>query len=225
MFQSTLDDRMLEALQRQSFDFLLYESNPTNGLVADKSAEGAPASIAAVGLALAAYPVGVERAFISRADAVARTLAALRFFWNSPQGPQADATGYKGFYYHFLDMQSGRRVWNCELSTIDSTFLLAGMLTARIYFDAENEDELEIRTLADALYRRVDWDWARNGGATVTHGWTAGERVHPLSMGRLRRGAAAVRARPRIAHPPAPRGELRRLAVHLRVEADLRPTS
>ena len=171
MFQSTLDDRMLEALQRQSLDFLLYEGNPANGLVADKSAEGAPASIAATGLALAAFPVGVERAFISRADAVARTLAALRFFWNSPQGPQADATGYKGFYYHFLDMQSGRRVWNCELSTVDSTFLLAGMLAARIYFDAENEDELEIRTLADALYRRVDWDWARNGGATVTHGW------------------------------------------------------
>ena len=160
MFQATLDDPMLEALQRQSFDFLLYESNPTNGLVADKSAEGAPAGIAAVGLALAAYPVGVEHAFISRAHAVARTLAALRFFWSSPQGPQADATGHKGFYYHFLDMQSGRRVWNCELSTIDSTFLLAGMLTARIYFDAENEDELEIRTLADALYRGVDWDWA-----------------------------------------------------------------
>ena len=68
-------------------------------------------------------------------------------------------------------MQTGRRAWQCELSTIDSTFLLAGALTAGIYFDAASPDEHEIRTLADALYRRADWHWAQNGGATVTHGW------------------------------------------------------
>jgi len=172
MTPSPLSEERLSILQRQTFEYLRCESNPTNGLVADKTATGSPASIAAVGVALAAYPVGVERGFIQRTEATAVTLATLRFFANSPQGPQPNATGYKGFYYHFLDMQSGRRVWNCELSTIDSTFLLAGMLSARQYFDRDSADEHEIRTLADALYRRADWNWARNGGATVTHGWT-----------------------------------------------------
>ena len=161
----------LENLQRESFDYFLHETNPANGLVRDKTAPDWPASIAATGLALAAYPVGVERGFMSRATAVNRTLATLRFFRNSPHGPEPDATGYHGFYYHFLDMQTGRRTWQCELSTIDSTFLLAGALTAGLYFDADKPDEQEIRSLADALYLRADWQWAQNGGATVTHGW------------------------------------------------------
>jgi hypothetical protein len=122
-------------------------------------------------LALASYPVGVERGFWARSAAVERTLTTLRFFWNSPQGPEPDATGHHGFYYHFLDMQTGRRAWNCELSTIDSTFLLAGALAAGAYFDAETAEEREIRALADALYRRCNWTWAQNGRATVTHGW------------------------------------------------------
>ena len=161
----------LEKLQRESFGYFVHETNPVNGLVRDKTAPNWPASIAATGLALAAYPVGVERGFMSRAAAVARTLSTLRFFRNSPHGPESDATGHHGFYYHFLDMETGRRAWQCELSTIDSTFLLAGALTAGNYFAADEPDEHEIRTLADALYRRADWQWAQNGGATVTHGW------------------------------------------------------
>jgi len=164
-------DAELEKLQRESFGYFLNETNPANGLVIDKTATNWPASIAATGLALAAYPVGVERGFMSRAAAVERTLATLRFFWNSPQGPDPDATGYQGFYYHFLDMQTGRRARQCELSTVDSAFLLAGALTAGMYFDAATDDEREIRTLADGLYRRADWQWAQNHGATVTHGW------------------------------------------------------
>lgn len=136
----------LEKIQRQSFSYFLHETNPANGLVIDKTATNWPASIAATGLALATYPVAVERAFMSRAAAVERTLATLRFFWRSPQGPEPDATGYRGFYYHFLDMRTGRRAWKSELSTIDSTFLLAGALTAGVYFDAESDDEREIRT-------------------------------------------------------------------------------
>lgn len=159
-------------MQRHAFDYFLNETNLTNGLVADKSQPGAPASIAAVGFALAAYPVGVERAWISRIDAIERTLAALRFFWSAPQGADPDMTGYKGFFYHFLDMSTGRRAGLCELSTVDTGFLLAGMLAAAAYFDRNSEDEQEIRTLADALYRRVDWPWACDGGATISHGWT-----------------------------------------------------
>ena len=162
---------MLDALQRDAFGYFLHETNPANGLVADKTQPDAPASIAAVGFALAVYPVGVERSWMTRAEAAERTLAVLRFFWTSPQGTAPDATGYKGFYYHFLDMKTGRRAGRCELSTIDTAFLLAGMLTAATYFDQDCEDEQEIRTLADALYRRADWQWAQNGGATITHGW------------------------------------------------------
>jgi hypothetical protein len=161
----------LDALQRHAFDYFVHETNPANGLVADKSQPGAPASIAAVGFALAAYPVGVWRGWMTRTDAIERTLAVLRFFRTSAQGTASDVTGYKGFYYHFLDMTSGRRAGLCELSTVDTSFLLAGMLAAAAFFDRDSEDEQEIRTLADALYRRADWPWACNGGATVTHGW------------------------------------------------------
>ena len=164
-------DGELEKLQRESFDYFLHETNPANGLVIDKTAVNWPASIAATGLALACYPVSVERGFMTRGAAVARTLATLRFFWNSPQGTEPDATGYRGFYYHFLDMQTGRRAWHCELSTIDSAFLLAGALTTGAYFNANTTGESEIRTLADTLYCRADWRWAQNQGDTVTHGW------------------------------------------------------
>jgi hypothetical protein len=163
--------KVLEALQRATFNYFVHETNPLNGLVIDKTKPGAPASIAAVGLALSSYPVGVERRFVSRADAVQRTLATLRFFHKSVQGTDPDATGYKGFYYHFLDMKTGKRVWKCELSTIDTAFLLAGMLTAAAYFSAGTPGELEIGRLADELYRRADWNWAQNGRGTVTHGW------------------------------------------------------
>jgi len=166
-----IGDVDLEMLQRQSFSYFLNEMNPDNGLVIDKTAADWPASIAATGFALAAYPVAVERGFMPRAAAVERTLTTLRFFWNSPQGPESDATGYQGFYYHFLDMRTGRRAWQCELSTIDTAFLLAGMLTAASYFDADKADEHEIRTLADALYRRANWRWAQNQEATLTQGW------------------------------------------------------
>ncbi len=161
----------LEKLQHDAFKYFLHETNPSNGLVKDKTEADWPASIAATGLALASYPVAVERGFMSRAAAVERTLTTLRFFWNSAQGPEPDASGYKGFYYHFLDMQTGRRAWQCELSTIDSTFLLAGALIAGRYFDANTPEDQEIHSLADMLYRRADWQWAQDGGSTVTHGW------------------------------------------------------
>jgi hypothetical protein len=165
------DGDMLDRLQRETFGYFVHETNPKNGLVLDKAAKGSPASIAATGLALASYPIGVERGLWPRARAVKRTLATLNFFWNSPQGPEPDATGYKGFYYHFLDAKTGRRTWESELSTVDSAFLLAGALAAAAYFDGSAAAEREIREKADGLYRRADWQWALNGGLTLTHGW------------------------------------------------------
>jgi hypothetical protein len=162
----------LDALQRDAFEYFVHETNPANGLVADHSQPNANSSIASTGFALTSYLVGVERGWMTRSDAIERTLAALRFFHTSEQSTASDATGYKGFYYHFLDMNTGKRTGTCELSTVDSTFLFAGMLAVAAYFDQENEEEHEIRTLADAIYRRADWRWACNGEATVTHGWT-----------------------------------------------------
>ena len=165
------DAGWLRELQRHTFAYFLHEANPANGLIRDATRDGAPSSIAAVGLALASYPVGVERGFLTREEGIARTLATLRFFQESPQGPGEDTTGYRGFYYHFLDMKTGRRAHGCELSTIDTAILLAGALTARSYFSRPVPPGRQIRALADRLYRRADWQWAQNGAAAVSHGW------------------------------------------------------
>lgn len=167
----TLDARTLRRLQRLSFDYFVMEVNGENGLVLDKTAPDWPASIAAIGMALSVYPVGVQRKFMAREEAAQRTLTTLRFFASSEQGAAPDATGYKGFYYHFLQMDSGRRAWHCELSSIDTALLIAGALTAGEYFDGANAAEAEIRALAALLYERVDWAWMLNGGNTICHGW------------------------------------------------------
>ena len=124
-----------------------------------------------MGMALAILPVVIEGGVFFRPFAAKVARRRLQFLYDLPQGPEANASGYKGFFYHFLDIETGRRVWQCELSTIDSAILFAGMLTAATYFDHDTADEAEIRRLANLLYSRADWNWARNGGPTVTHGW------------------------------------------------------
>jgi hypothetical protein len=171
MAEDLLTDEELDQLQWTTVLYYLHETNPDNGLVRDKTDPAAPSSIAAVGLALASLPVIAERGVIPRSFAAKMARRRLQFLLDLPQGTQPDAAGYKGFFYHFLDIETGRRVWQCELSTIDSAFLFAGMLTAAAYCDGDNADEAEVRRLADALYCRADWNWARNGGATLTHGW------------------------------------------------------
>jgi hypothetical protein len=165
------DQALLERFQRGAFDYCLRGSNPENGLVADTSRDNSPCSIAVVGFALSCYPVAVERGWMSRADAARRTLRTLDFFGNSLQSSDSDATGYKGFYYQFIDMERGRRVWNCELSLVDTALLLAGALAAASYFSRADEREEAIRARADALYRRADWRWAMGGEATLRQGW------------------------------------------------------
>ena len=171
VIEPSLTDDDLSRLQRDTFKYFAEEVNLDNGLVPDNTKQGAPSSIAAVGFALTAYPIGVERGYLSRAEAIKRCLITLRFFHDGPQGTGEDAIGYRGFYYHFLDMKIGRRVWKCEVSTIDTTYLIAGALTAAMYFNLDTEGEREIRRLADALYHRADWQWAQNGALTVSHGW------------------------------------------------------
>jgi len=171
VLEPSLTDEELAQLERDTFKYFADEMNPENGLVPDNTRQGAPCSITAVGFALTAYPIGVERGYLTRAEAIKRCLVTLRFFKDRPQGTGPDAIGYKGFYYHFLDMKTGRRVWNSEISTIDTTYLLAGALTTARYFDRDTKAEREIRQLAEDLYFRADWHWAQNAGLTVTHGW------------------------------------------------------
>src|SRR6202163_1580673 len=143
------DEALLDGLQRAAFDYFLGAVNPTNGLVADNSRENSPCSIAVVGFALSSYPVAVERGWMARADAVKRSLSVLRFFHDSDQSGSADATGFKGFYYHFLDMHTGARVWRSELSMVDTALLIAGALTASTYFNADSAEEVELRAIVD----------------------------------------------------------------------------
>src|SRR6187401_367364 len=149
-------DQDLNRLQWTTLLYYLHETNPDNGLVRDKTDPGAPASIAAIGMALATIPVIVERGVVIREFAAKIARKRLRYLVECPQGPEPDASGYRGFFYHFLDIETGRRVWQCELSTIDSAFLFAGALTIATYFDRDTPDEAEIRGLANALYQRAD---------------------------------------------------------------------
>ena len=121
------DEAFVDLVQRTAFDYFWYEANPQNGLIKDRSTDASLSSIAAVGFGLSALTVGIDHGWISREVGRERVLTTLEFLWNSPQGPQADATGYKGFYYHFLDMHTGRRVHGAELSTIDTALLLGGV--------------------------------------------------------------------------------------------------
>jgi hypothetical protein len=166
-----MNEQTLDQLQRAAFGYFLQAVNPANGLIADTSRENSPASIGVVGFALSTYPVAVERGWMARPDAVERTLATLRFFCDSDQSGSPGATGFKGFYYHFLDMHTGARVWRSELSMIDTALLMAGMLTASRYFTAKTPEENELRELVETLYLRIDWRWSQGGTETIRMGW------------------------------------------------------
>ncbi len=165
------DDALLEATSRQAFTYFEQYANPENGLIADSSRAHSPASIAATGMALSLYPIAAQRGWWRRSHAADVTLKTLRFFANSACNEKPDATGNRGFYYHFLDMRSGKRAGKCELSSIDSALLLAGFLTARAYFDLDTPDEREIRERATELFARADWPWLLDAAGAVALGW------------------------------------------------------
>ena len=165
------DEALLDSLQRAAFTYFVEGAKPQSGMVADNSRENSPVSIAVVGFALSSYPVAVERGWMTRADAVRRSVRVLRFFRDSDQSGSPTATGFKGFYYHFLDVQTGVRVWRSELSMIDTALLIAGALTASMYFAGDTPEEIELRDLVDFLYRRIDWHWAQDDGETIRQGW------------------------------------------------------
>ena len=166
-------DPFLIELQERTFRFFWDTGNPKNGLIPDRYPTPSFSSIAAVGFGLTTYPIGVERGYVTREAARQRVLATLRFFRDAPQGPSArGVSGYKGFFYHYLDMKTGERFEDSELSTVDTAILLAGVLFCQSYFSGPEREEVEIRALAEEIYRRVDWRWAQPNVPAISHGWT-----------------------------------------------------
>ena len=172
------DEDLLDRLQADAFRYFAENADSRNGLIADSTKPGSAASIAATGFALSCYPLAVERGWLSRTQAVDITRRTLEFFIESRQSPDPTATGHKGFYYHFLDMKSGERALECELSTIDSALLLAGVLVASEYFDHKGAEERTIRSLGKDLLARADWAWTLDENGEINQSWTPDKGFH-----------------------------------------------
>ncbi len=169
------DEQLLYDIQSSAFQFFWNEVNPDNGLIRDRSQPWSPCSIASTGFGLSAICVGVEHGWVTRDDAGERVETTLETFWRGPQGTATSGTiGHRGFFYHVLDMTTATRTWDSELSTIDTSLLLAGILDAKQFFSETDSVEEHIRQLADSIYQRVDWDFARNSTAGIYMGWKPG---------------------------------------------------
>lgn len=165
-------DTFLDRLQYNSFLYF-WELSNDNGLTPDRAPTPSFSSIAAVGFGLSSYICGVERKYITRDQAVNRTLTTLKFLWKAPQGSSSiGCAGYKGFFYHFLDMKKGDRFKHVELSTIDTALLMAGILSCYSYYNKDNEQEQQIRKYALSLYSRVNWQWFQARKPLLCLGWT-----------------------------------------------------
>jgi hypothetical protein len=158
-------DPLLDDIEKRTFQFFWDTANPKNGLVPDRYPTPSFASIAAVGFGLTAYPIGVERGYITRAAARERVLATLRFF-------DREEPNEHGFFYHFVNMTTGERANDSEISTVDTALLLGGVLFCQSYFNGRDRREVEIRKLADDIYRRVDWTWPRPRPPAIALSWT-----------------------------------------------------
>jgi hypothetical protein len=159
------DDALLDLIERASFDYFVHEVNPANGLIKDLclafSKDRYPvASIASTGFGLTALCIGVERGWISREDAYERIVTTLDYFLTQMQHK-------RGFFYHFVDMYSGQRAMNSEISSVDTALFLAGALFAGEYFKGS-----EVEELAEALYRRTEWGWLLTNDGYLGMGWT-----------------------------------------------------
>src|SRR5258708_5386901 len=159
------DDRLLNELEKANFQYFWEQANPKTGLVKDRcnvhiNDRGIVGSIAATGFGLTALCIGEKRGFVSRAAAQDRVLATLRCLWGK-------LPNHRGFFYHWANINTGERVWDAEVSSVDTTILLCGVLACRVYFPAE-----EVQELADDIFDRVEWTWLSEDTALLPHGWT-----------------------------------------------------
>ncbi|MBL0767237.1 Tat pathway signal protein [Sphingopyxis sp. DHUNG17] len=157
-----------EELTERTFRYFWDTTDTQRCLAPDRWPSNPFSSIAATGFALTAYGIGAERGYVSRDEAAARTRDCLRFYWQAPQGPAVSGvTGHKGFFYHFLNSEDGTRRGKTELSTVDTSLLLGGVLFAQSYFDRATPVETEIRDLAEKIYGRVDWTFVQRGNSSI----------------------------------------------------------
>lgn len=166
------EDYEIAELQRRAFDWFVHVADRERGLTPHRWPSESCCSVAAVGLALTVWPVGVEQGWMERAEARTRTLFTLRFFHDAPQGPQATGvSGFRGFFYRFLETQTGYRFDQAELSTADTALLISGVLFAARFFDGDHAEDVEIRRLAETICDRVEWDWALVRTNQIAVGW------------------------------------------------------
>ncbi len=172
---------LLDDTEERTFRYFWELADPRTGLVPDRWPTRSFASVAATGFGLTAYPIGVERGWVTREEAQEKVLLTLRFLWSAPQGPEpVGRAGHHGFFYHFLDPGSGERFEQVELSSVDTALLVAGILFCRDYFDRPSAPEQEIRELAERIYERVEWSWMQPRPPLVAMGWTPEEGFHHL---------------------------------------------
>ncbi len=182
---SSEDEAMLDSIQKKTFLFFMGEHHPEWGIVRDRTASWAPASIASTGFGIPSFAIGAERGWITRDEAAQITLNMMNFFVNSLQSPDTLASGYKGFYYHFLRMDTGLREWRCELSSVDTGLLMMGILFARNYYDRDNETENQIRSQGSLMLGNIEWDFmmmpdSGNYARQISMGWHPESGLHKM---------------------------------------------
>ena len=160
------DNRLLEEIEKAHFLFFWEQANPQTGLVRDRvnvrsSDSGVVASIAATGFGLTALCIAERNGYVPPSDARNRVLATMRFI-------RKKLPTHRGFFYHFANVNTGERIWDAEVSSVDTAILLAGVLTCRSHFEAHSE----ISNLAFEIFNRVDWTWLSEDTSLLTHGWT-----------------------------------------------------
>jgi hypothetical protein len=162
---SAEDDQFLDEIERAAFQYFWDQGNPTTGLIRDRcntraNEGGNVASIAATGFGLTAICIGQWRGYVPWAAGLERVLATLHSLW-------AKLPNHRGFFYHWADINTGERVWDSEVSSVDTTILLCGLLTCRQHFQSA-----EVQALAEQIFDRVDWTWLSEDTALLPHGWT-----------------------------------------------------
>jgi len=163
---SAEDDAFLDELEKRNFQFFWDQAGSQTGLIKDrcnvqKNDTTVVASIAATGFGLTALCIAEQRGYISATAARDRVLLTLRFLWKK-------MPTHRGFFYHFADINTGERIWDSEVSSVDTSILLCGILSCRQHF----EQHSEISLLAYEIFNRVDWSWLSEDTSLLPHGWT-----------------------------------------------------
>ena len=201
-------DPLLDDVQKRTFNFFWETAEPETGLMPDRWPKPPFSSIAAVGFALNAYAIGAERGYVTRAQARARVLTTLRFLRDAQQDTSPDqATGYQGFFYHFVNFTTGKRYGDSELSTRSTPRCSwPGCCSSAATSTRTDPEEAEIRKIADDLYLRVNWPWAIAISPDIRMAWSPELAVRRTRLARLQRGHAGVH--PGARQPYLPRGAI-----------------